>query len=156
MPRRCQAAFEHVVATLAFDITQDPGDSYDAVATQVLSMLSFAAANGQEEARRILGWLQAVLRPNAAPAVPTSQEADWLATGMTGGSRVSGRRLRQLDPERYRATLRVLRRDYGGIGSEKWRLTRLGLGINGVASNELWYTDPTRRDSTGQLEPTPA
>jgi len=107
-------------------------------------MLHFAAINGHENSRWIFGSLEAVLKSNAARAVPQHQELDWLVDGMTGGSRVCGRRLQQLDPERYRETLCVLREDYGGIGSERWHLAPLGSRIPWMdRPGQLWFHSTT-------------
>lgn len=104
-------------------------------------MLYFAAINGHEKSQWIFGSLEAVLKPNGTRTVPQSQELDWLVDGMTGGSRVCGRRLQQLDPERYRETLRVLREDYGGIGSKEWHLAPLESDMCGMG--RLWFHSTT-------------
>jgi ankyrin repeat protein len=149
LPRRCRAAFEHAVASLSFDITQDPGDENDAMITRALTMLGFAATNGHETARRMFGWLQATLRPGAAlaTAIEDGQELEWLASGMTAGSRICARRLRQLNPGRHRATLRVLRRDYGGIGSKCWHLPPLGPDFSKAEAYQLWYHSTTGHET---------
>jgi hypothetical protein len=145
MVRRCRAAFSHAVASISLYIKQDPDDESDsAMISEALDMLYFASSNGHEGSQLTIGWLQATFRPNDAPLVSRAQEIVWLARGMTKGSRMCRQRLALLDPERHQETMKLLRREYCGIGSNDWHMASLWpAGVHGSVSADLWYYSVT-------------